>query len=85
MPERAQRKTRVGTVVSDKMDKTVVVAVERRVRHPLLGKTIRRTAKLKAHDEKNECRIGDKVKVMETRPLSKEKRWRVVSILERAK
>lgn len=85
MPERAQRKTRVGTVVSDKMDKTVVVAVERLVRHPLLGKTIRRTAKLKAHDEKNECRIGDKVKVMETRPLSKEKRWRVVSILERAK
>ena len=85
MPERAQRKTRVGTVVSDKMDKTVVVAVERLVRHPLLGKTIRRTTKLKAHDEQNQCQIGDKVQVMETRPLSKEKRWRVVSILEKAK
>jgi small subunit ribosomal protein S17 len=67
------------------MNKTVVVAVERLVRHPLLGKTIRRTTKLKAHDEMDECRIGDKVKVMETRPLSKEKRWRVVSILEKAK
>ncbi len=85
MLERARRKTRVGQVVSDKMDKTVVVAVERLVRHPLLGKTIRRTTKLKAHDEKNECRIGDKVRVMETRPLSKEKRWRVVSIIEKAK
>ncbi|HHU83006.1 MAG TPA: 30S ribosomal protein S17, partial [Firmicutes bacterium] len=85
MLERAQRKTRVGMVVSDKMNKTVVVAVERLVRHPLLGKTIRRTTKLKAHDEMDECRIGDKVKVMETRPLSKEKRWRVVSILEKAK
>lgn len=85
MLERARRKTRVGQVVSDKMDKTVVVAVERLVRHPLLGKTIRRTTKLKAHDEKNECRIGDKVRVMETRPLSKEKRWWVVSIIEKAK
>ncbi|NLZ44014.1 MAG: 30S ribosomal protein S17 [Clostridia bacterium] len=85
MLERAQRKTRVGVVVSDKMNKTVVVAVERLVRHPLLGKTIRRTTKLKAHDEQNECRIGDKVQIMETRPLSKEKRWRVVSILEKAK
>jgi small subunit ribosomal protein S17 len=85
MLERAQRKTRVGVVVSDKMNKTVVVAVERLVRHPLLGKTIRRTTKLKAHDEQNQCQIGDKVQVMETRPLSKEKRWRVVSILEKAK
>lgn len=85
MLERSRRKTRVGQIVSDKMDKTVVVAVERLVRHPLLGKTIRRTTKLKAHDEKNDCRIGDKVRVMETRPLSKEKRWRVVSIIERAK
>ncbi|WP_258358902.1 30S ribosomal protein S17 [Moorella sulfitireducens (nom. illeg.)] len=83
--ERNNRKTRVGNVVSDKMDKTVVVAVESRVRHPLLGKIIRRTKKFKAHDEKNECRIGDKVKIMETRPLSKEKRWRVVEILEKAK
>ncbi|NLY89550.1 MAG: 30S ribosomal protein S17 [Firmicutes bacterium] len=85
MRERSHRKTRMGTVVSDKMNKTVVVAVERLVRHPLLGKTIRRTTKLKAHDEQNECRIGDKVRVMETRPLSKEKRWRVVSIVEKAK
>lgn len=85
MTERPRRKTRVGQVVSDKMDKTVVVAVERLVQHPLLGKTIRRTAKLKAHDENNECRVGDKVRVMETRPLSKEKRWRVVSVIEKAK
>lgn len=83
--ERNHRKTRVGNVVSDKMDKTVVVAVESRVRHPLLGKSIRRTKKFKAHDEKNECRVGDKVLIMETRPLSKEKRWRVVEILEKAK
>ncbi|GEA14388.1 MAG: small subunit ribosomal protein [Moorella sp. (in: firmicutes)] len=83
--ERNHRKTRIGSVVSDKMDKTVVVAVENRVRHPLLGKIIRKTKKFKAHDEKNECRIGDKVKIMETRPLSKEKRWRVVEILEKAK
>ncbi|MGI6284188.1 30S ribosomal protein S17 [Neomoorella humiferrea] len=85
MVERNQRKTRVGSVVSDKMDKTVVVAVESRVRHPLLGKIIRKTKKFKAHDEKNECRVGDKVLIMETRPLSKEKRWRVVEILEKAK
>ncbi|WP_406677317.1 30S ribosomal protein S17 [Moorella sp. ACPs] len=83
--ERNYRKTRIGSVVSDKMDKTVVVAVENRVRHPLLGKIIRKTKKFKAHDEKNECRIGDKVKIMETRPLSKEKRWRVVEILEKAR
>lgn len=85
MSERALRKTRTGRVVSDKMDKTVVVAVERLVRHDLYGKTIRLTTKLKAHDENNECRVGDTVKVMETRPLSKEKRWRVVSIVEKAK
>ncbi|CEP68036.1 Ribosomal protein S17 [Moorella glycerini] len=83
--ERNYRKTRIGNIVSDKMDKTVVVAVENRVRHPLLGKIIRKTRKFKAHDEKNECRIGDKVKIMETRPLSKDKRWRVVEILEKAK
>lgn len=85
MSERSLRKTRVGRVVSDKMDKTVVVAVERLVRHPLYGKTIRLTSKLKAHDESNECRTGDTVKVMETRPMSKDKRWRVVSIVEKAK
>jgi small subunit ribosomal protein S17 len=79
------RKTRVGKVVSDKMDKTVVVAVENRVRHPLIGKIVKRTYKLKAHDEANECRVGDRVRVMETRPLSKEKRWRLVSVLEKAK
>lgn len=83
--ERGQRKTRVGIVVSDKMDKTCVVAVERLVRHPLYGKTMRRTVRLKAHDEENACKVGDRVRVMETRPLSKEKRWRVVEILERAK
>ena len=83
--ERGKRKIRVGKVVSDKMDKTVVVAVETLVRHPLYGKTIKRTTKFKAHDEDNECTIGDKVKIMETRPLSKEKRWRVVNILEKAK
>ena len=79
------RKTRVGRVVSDKMDKTIVVAVENRVRHPLIGKTVKRTYKLKAHDEANECGIGDRVRVMETRPLSKEKRWRLVTVLEKAK
>ena len=79
------RKTRIGRVVSDKMDKTIVVAVENRVRHPLIGKIIKRTYKLKAHDEGNECRIGDRVRVMETRPLSKEKRWRLVTVLEKAK
>ncbi|MFO7318365.1 MAG: 30S ribosomal protein S17 [Limnochordia bacterium] len=83
--ERSKRKTRVGVVVSDKMDKTCVVAVERLVRHPLYGRTIRRTVRLKAHDENNECRVGDRVRVMETRPLSREKRWRVVEILERAR
>lgn len=85
MTERPLRKTRVGRVISDKMDKTVVVAVERLVRHPLYGRTIKRTMKLKAHDEENQCRIGDRVRVMETRPLSREKRWRVVEIIERAR
>jgi len=79
------RKTRIGVVVSDKMDKTVVVAVQDNVRHPLYKKIIKTTYKLKAHDENNECGIGDKVRVMETRPLSKDKRWRLVSILEKAK
>jgi len=78
------RKTRTGYVVSDKMDKTVVVSVETLVRHPLYQRTFRRTKKFKAHDEENTCRIGDKVKIMETRPLSKDKRWRVVEIMERA-
>ncbi len=82
---RGQRKTRIGTVVSDKMDKTVVVAIEQLVRHPLYGKTQRRTVKYKAHDEDNAARVGDRVLIMETRPLSKEKRWRVVQILERAR
>lgn len=84
MAERALRKTRVGKVVSDKMDKTIVVAIETSVRHPLYKKYVKRTYKLKAHDENNECRVGDKVKVMETRPLSKEKRWRLVEIIEKA-
>lgn len=79
------RKTRVGTVVSDKMDKTIVVAIENRVQHPLYKKIVKRTYKLKAHDEKNECGVGDRVKVMETRPLSKDKRWRLVEIIEKAK
>ena len=83
--ERNLRKTRVGKVVSDKIDKTVVVAIVDNVKHPLYKKIIKRTVKLKAHDEKNECRIGDRVEVMETRPLSKDKRWRVTNILERAK
>ena len=82
---RGFRKTREGLVVSDKMDKTVVVAVEDRVKHALYGKVMRRTSKLKAHDEQNECGVGDRVLVMETRPLSATKRWRVVEILERAK
>lgn len=82
--ERNLRKTRIGTVVSDKMQKTIVVAVKDNVRHPLYKKIVKRTYKLKAHDENNECRIGDTVKVMETRPLSKEKRWRLVEIIERA-
>jgi len=83
--ERNLRKTRVGKVVSNKMDKTVVVAIQDNVRHPLYKKIIKRTVKLKAHDEQNACGIGDKVKVMETRPLSKDKRWRVVEIIEKAK
>ena len=81
----SSRKTRVGKVVSDKMDKTVVVAIEDRVAHPLYKKIVGRTYKLKAHDENNTCSVGDKVKVMETRPLSKDKRWRVVEIIEKAK
>lgn len=83
--KRGLRKTRVGVVVSDKMDKTVVVAIQSRVRHPLYGKIISTTTKFKAHDEKNECQAGDKVLMMETRPLSREKRWRVVEIVEKAK
>ena len=83
--ERNLRKTRVGKVVSNKMDKTIVVAIEDHVKHPLYGKIVKRTYKLKAHDEKNECGIGDTVKVMETRPLSKDKRWRLVEVVERAK
>jgi small subunit ribosomal protein S17 len=83
--ERNLRKTRVGRVVSDKMDKTIVVSVENRVRHPLIGKIVKRTYKLKAHDETNSCGIGDTVRVMETRPLSKDKRWRLVTIIEKAK
>ena len=79
------RKTRIGRVVSDKMDKTIVVAVENRVKHPLIGKIVKRTYKLKAHDETNECKIGDRVRVMETRPISKEKRWRLVTVIEKAK
>ena len=85
MEERNLRKTRVGKVVSDKMDKTIVVAIEDHVKHPLYKKIVKKTYKLKAHDEKNECGIGDTVKVMETRPLSKDKRWRLVEIVERAK
>jgi len=83
--ERAARKVREGLVVSDKMDKTVVVTVEERVKHALYGKVMRRSSKLKAHDEANECGIGDRVLIMETRPLSATKRWRVVEILEKAK
>ena len=85
MSERNLRKTRVGKVVSDKMDKTIVVAIADNVKHPLYKKIIKRTVKLKAHDENKECRIGDRVEVMETRPLSKDKRWRVTNIIERAK
>ena len=83
--ERNLRKTRIGKVVSDKMDKTIVVAIVDNVKHPLYNKIVKRTYKLKAHDENNDCHIGDRVKVMETRPLSKDKRWRVVEIVERAK
>ena len=85
MEERNLRKTRTGKVVSDKMDKTIVVAVEDHVKHPLYKKIVKRTYKLKAHDENNECKVGDTVKVMETRPLSKDKRWRLVEIMETAK
>ncbi len=85
MEERNLRKTRTGKVVSDKMDKTIVVAVEAHVKHPLYKKIVKRTYKLKAHDENNECNVGDTVKVMETRPLSKDKRWRLVEIMEKAK
>jgi len=83
--ERNLRKSRIGKVVSDKMDKTIVVAIEDHVKHPLYKKIVKRTYKLKAHDEQNECTIGDIVKVMETRPLSKDKRWRLVEVLEKAK
>ena len=85
MEERNLRKTRTGKVVSDKMDKTIVVAVEDHVKHPLYNTIVKRTYKLKAHDENNECKVGDTVKVMETRPLSKDKRWRLVEIMEKAK
>ena len=85
MEERNLRKTRTGKVVSDKMDKTIVVAVEDHVKHPLYKKIVKRTYKLKAHDELNQCNVGDTVKVMETRPLSKDKRWRLVEVVEKAK
>ena len=85
MSDRNLRKTTVGRVVSDKMDKTIVLAIEDSVKHPLYKKVIKRTVRLKAHDENNECRVGDRVRVMETRPLSKDKRWRVVEIVEKAK
>ena len=84
-PDRTSRKTRIGLVVSDKMMKTVVVSIERRVQHPVYSKMVRRTTKLKAHDEQNEAKTGDTVRIMETRPLSKDKRWRVVEIIERAR
>ena len=84
MEERNLRKTRIGKVLSDKMDKTIVVAVETSIKHPLYKKVVKTTYRLKAHDENNECNIGDKVKVMETRPLSKDKRWRLVEIVEKA-
>lgn len=83
--QRGIRKTRVGVVVSDKMDKTVVVEIRTRVKHPLYGKIMNRTEKFKAHDEENSCGVGDKVRIMETRPLSKDKRWRLVEIVEKAK
>ncbi len=85
MAERGIRKTKIGTVVSDKMDKTIVVAVKTKVRHPLYGKMINNTVKFKAHDENNECGIGDTVRIMETRPLSKDKNWRLLEIVEKAK
>jgi small subunit ribosomal protein S17 len=83
--KRNNRKTRTGTVVSNKMDKTVVVAIKKRVKHPLYGKTINRTTKFKVHDEANECQVGDFVKIMETRPLSRHKRWRLVEVIEKAR
>ena len=85
MEERNSRKVKIGKVISNKMDKTIVVAIEDSVKHPLYGKVVKRTYKLKAHDEENVCAKGDKVKVMETRPLSKDKRWRLVEIIEKAK
>ena len=85
MSERAMRKTRTGVVSSDKMDKTIVVTISQQVKHPLYGKIVKRTYKLKAHDENNECGIGDRVLLMETRPLSRDKRWRLVQIIEKAK
>ncbi|MDQ5983945.1 MAG: 30S ribosomal protein S17 [Eubacteriales bacterium SKADARSKE-1] len=85
MTDRNMRKTNIGKVVSNKMDKTIVVAIEDSVRHKLYNKIIKRTVKLKAHDENNECNIGDRVKVMETRPLSRDKRWRLVEVIEKAK
>ena len=85
MSERNLRKVRTGLVVSDKMDKTIVVAIKDNVRHPLYKKIVKQTIKLKAHDENNECRVGDRVEVMETRPLSKDKRWRLARIIEKAK
>ena len=85
MSDRNLRKTRTGLVVSDKMDKTIVVAIEDNVRHPLYKKIVKRTVRLKAHDENNECRVGDRIRIMETRPLSKDKRWRLVEIIEKAK
>ena len=83
--ERKLRKIRTGKVVSDKMDKTIVVAIQDKVRHPLYKKIINRTSKLKVHDENNECRIGDRVRIMETRPLSKDKRWRLIKVIDKAK
>ena len=83
--EKKLRKTRTGKVVSDKMDKTIVVAIQDNVRHPLYKKIIKRTSKLKVHDENNECRVGDRVRVMETRPLSKDKRWRLIKVIDKAK
>ena len=85
MAERNLRKTRTGVVTSDKMDKTITVAVERKVKHPIYGKFVKKTTRFHAHDEKNECSIGDVVKIMETRPLSKTKRWRLVEVVEKAK
>ncbi len=84
MEERNLRKIMIGTVTSNKMDKTIVVAVETNVKHPMYGKIVKKTYKLKAHDEENQCQIGDKVKVMETRPLSKDKRWRLLEVIEKA-